>query len=323
MKSSNGAREIADRFALLRKEMDRYVIGHETVKYGLILGLISREHIYIEGPPGMAKTMLAEIVSAAANLKFYLYQFHRDTRLAELVGDVVIQREPDGEGGELIVQTIRRGGVLTAELCVLDDISRSPGEALNVLLRVLNERQFQREKIPLLTAIATSNPTVDDYYNEPLDPANLDRFTIQIRSAGLLQENQWEQVAELIDLYSTSRFSEEIRPEPILDREVFDNAYEVLHHVEVTDLVKRGLMDILSRFVNQFKLDQSNSLITDRSFLVKTIKILRANALLAGRMVVALEDLHSLTFLTTFRVPEEINRSMPELVNETIQRVAE
>ena len=323
MKSSNGAREIADRFALLRKEMDRYVIGHETVKYGLILGLISREHIYIEGPPGMAKTMLAEIVSAAANLKFYLYQFHRDTRLAELVGDVVIQREPDGNGGELIVQSIRRGGVLTAELCVLDDISRSPGEALNVLLRVLNERQFQREKIPLLTAIATSNPTVDDYYNEPLDPANLDRFTIQIRSAGLLQENQWDQVAELIDLYSTSRFSEEIRPEPILDRQVFDNAYEVLHQVEVTDLVKRGLMDILSRFVNQFKLDQSNSLITDRSFLVKTIKILRANALLAGRMVVGLEDLHSLTFLTTFRVPEEINRSMPELVNETIQRVAE
>jgi hypothetical protein len=38
---------------------------------------------------------------------------------------------------------------------------------------VLNERQFQTEKIPLLTAIATSNPTADDYYNEPLDPANL------------------------------------------------------------------------------------------------------------------------------------------------------
>ena len=310
-------------FQCIRGQLDKFIIGQADIKEALILALIAQEHIFLQGEPGCAKTLLAEVAGNAANLKFQYCQLHRDTRLSELVGDIVLERTPMPGGAEVISQKIQPGGLLTADVALLDDITRAPGEALSVLLRVLNERQFQREKIPLLTAIATSNPTVDDYYNEPLDPANLDRFTIQIRSAGLLQENQWEQVAELIDLYSTSRFSEEIRPEPILDREVFDNAYEVLHHVEVTDLVKRGLMDILSRFVNQFKLDQSNSLITDRSFLVKTIKILRANALLAGRMVVALEDLHSLTFLTTFRVPEEINRSMPELVNETIQRVAE
>ena len=283
--------------------------------------MMSREHIYIEGPPGMAKTMLAEIVSAASNLEFYLYQFHRDTRLAELVGDVVIQREPDGENGELIVQSIRKGGVLTAEICVLDDISRAPGEALNVLLRILNERQFQTEPIPLLTAIATSNPTVDDYYNEPLDPANLDRFTIQIRSTGLIQENQWDQVQQVIDLYSTSEFSDEVKPKATLNRKVFDDAYEVLHKVTVPDVVKRCLIDLLSRFVNQFKLDSSNSLITDRSFLVKTVKVLKANALLAGRVEVVPDDLNILSFMTTFRVPEEVDRSMPALVAETIQRV--
>ncbi|MEE8396967.1 MAG: MoxR family ATPase, partial [bacterium] len=284
MNSIAVASQIASRFSDLRKEMDRFVVGHDVVKKGLILGLISREHIYIEGPPGMAKTMLAEIVSEASNLEFYLYQFHRDTRLAELVGDVVIERQPRGDSGELIMQSIRKGGVLTAEICVLDDISRSPGEALNVLLRVLNERQFQQEPIPLLTAIATSNPTVDDYYNEPLDPANLDRFTIQMRAAGLIHENQWEQAQQVIDLYSTAEFSEEqIRPERILSREIFDQAYQLLHRVAVPDIVKRGLIDLLSRFVNQFKLDHTNSLITDRSFLVKTIKVLKARALLEGR----------------------------------------
>lgn len=315
--------QISGRFAELRQEMDRFVVGHDFVKTGLILGLVSREHIYIEGPPGMAKTMLAEIVAAASNLEFYLYQFHRDTRLAELVGDIVIQREPQGEGGELIVQSIRKGGVLTAELCVLDDISRSPGEALNVLLRILNERQFQQEPIPLLTAIATSNPTVDDYYNEPLDPANLDRFTIQMRSAGLIHENQWEQVQQVIDLYSTGEFNpDNIRPDPILERSVFDQAYNLLRQIAVPDAIKRGLIDLLSRFVNQFKLDQTNSLITDRSFLVKTIKVLKAQALLCGRIQVEPEDLKILTFMTTFRVPEEINRSMPALIAETIQRIA-
>ena len=61
------------------------------------------------------------------------------------------------------------------------------------------------ERIPLLTAIATGNPTKDDsYYNEPLDPANLDRFTIQMRTLGLLQRNHWEHAAQVIDLRQQS-----------------------------------------------------------------------------------------------------------------------
>ena len=153
-------------FEALKQEMDKHVVGHDDVKTALLLGIISREHIYIEGPPGTAKTMLSEIISAAAQLKFFFYQLHRDTRLSELVGDLAIVKEST-DSGELIKQHIVKGGILTSEICLLDDISRAPGESLNVLLRILNERKFFDEKIPLLTAIATSNPTADEYYNEP------------------------------------------------------------------------------------------------------------------------------------------------------------
>jgi MoxR-like ATPase len=323
LENEGGPRQIAASFRRLRQELDRYVIGHDNLKEALILGLIAREHIYIEGPPGIAKTMLAELVATATNLDFYFYQFHRDTRLAELVGDVVIQRERGSDNSELIVQSIRKGGVLTAELCVLDDISRSPGEALNVLLRILNERQYVHDPIPLLTAIATSNPTVDDYYNEPLDPANLDRFAIQLRSDGLIQENRWDQVKQVIDLYASAQFSEEIKTNAILNREIFDEAYETLHSVAVPEAIKRMLIDLLDRFVNQYKLDNSNSLITDRSFLVKGIKVLKAMALKDGRSHVEPRDLHGLAFMTTFRVPEDIHRNVAGLINESIRRVGE
>jgi hypothetical protein len=56
---------------------------------------------------------------------------------------------------------------------------------------------------PLLTAIATGNPT-GRVLQRALDPANLDRFTIQMRTLGLLQRNQWEQAAKVIDLYATT-----------------------------------------------------------------------------------------------------------------------
>lgn len=51
-------------------------------------------------------------------------------------------RKVSESGGEVIRQENRPGGIVTAELCVLDDISRAPGEALNILLRILNERKY-------------------------------------------------------------------------------------------------------------------------------------------------------------------------------------
>ena len=299
--------------------MDRYVVGHEQVKQALLLGLVAREHIYIEGPPGTAKTMLAEITAAAANVAFYFYQFHRDTRLAELVGDMRIAREQTADGAELISQSIVKGGILTAALCVLDDISRAPGEALNVLLRILNERQFQHEAIPLLCAIATSNPTTDDYYNEPLDPANLDRFTIQVSSQGLVYEQAWEEVRQVIDRYAGATLSEDITPAAILDRPQLDRGYDLLHRVLVPDPVKATLIRVLSRLVEHYKLDPSSALISDRSFLVKAVKLLKAGALLRGKTVVSLEDLSLLAYLTAFRLPPDIHRAMPQIVRESIE----
>ena len=61
-----------------------------AVKEGILLGLITREHVYLEGPPGVAKTFLAELAAHSLALSSYVYQFHRDTKLSELVGEAVV-----------------------------------------------------------------------------------------------------------------------------------------------------------------------------------------------------------------------------------------
>ncbi|MGQ4809639.1 ATPase RavA [Candidatus Entotheonellaceae bacterium PAL068K] len=302
----------------IRGTMDQYVVGHDDVKEAILLGLIAREHIYLEGPPGTAKTMLAELTSEAARLQFFFYQLHRDTRLAELVGDTVIFREQDDSGGEIIRQMNRKGGILTAEICILDDISRSPGEALNVLLRVLNERKFGGDSIPLLTAIATGNPTKDDYYNEPLDPANLDRFTIQMRTLGLLQRNSWQHAAQVIDLYADKALVPEITEKT--DRVVLDRAYTSLPHVDLSAAVKHLLLEFLNVLLNDYGLNDSNSLLTDRTFLVKAVKILKAKAILEGRDHCVPEDLFVLKYLTTFRIPEELHNRIEDIINELLRK---
>jgi MoxR-like ATPase len=297
--------------------MDNYVVGHDDVKEALLLGLIAREHIYLEGPPGTAKTMLAEITSEAAELEFFFYQLHRDTRLAELVGDTVIFREQE-EGGEVIRQMNRKGGILTSEICVLDDISRSPGEALNILLRVLNERKFGGDRIPLLTAIATGNPTKDDYYNEPLDPANLDRFTLQMKTLGLLQRNNWESAAKVIDLYASVNAGREIVDK--VDRSALDEANTAMPKVDLTAAVKQLLLEFLNVLQNDYGCDETNSLLTDRTFLVKAVKILKAKAVLEGRDHCVPEDLFVLKYLTTFRVPEEVHNRIEDIIRDLLQK---
>jgi MoxR-like ATPase len=302
----------------IRSTMDQYVVGHDDVKEALLLGLIAQEHIYLEGPPGTAKTMLAELTSEAADLQFFFYQLHRDTRLAELVGDTVIFREQDESGGEIIRQMNRKGGILTADICVLDDISRSPGEALNVLLRVLNERKFGGDTIPLLTAIATGNPTKDDYYNEPLDPANLDRFTLQMRTVGLLQQNAWEDAARVIDLYADKLLEPEATVK--VNRSVLAEAHELLPAVDLTEAVKQLLLEFLNVLLNDYGLNDTNSLLTDRTFLVKAVKILKAKAVLEGRDYCIPEDLFVLKYLTTFRIPEELHNRIEDIINDLLRK---
>ena len=197
---------------------------------------------------------------------------------------------------------IIKGGILTSEICLLDDISRAPGESLNVLLRILNERKYGDEEIPLLTAIATSNPTADEYYNEPLDPANLDRFVIQINSNGLSYSKEWDDVKKIVSLYSAKNDSNGHIEK--IGKDVLDESYEKLENVIVSSEVQEGLVSFISWLIDDQRLNESNSVISDRTFLVKSIKIIKANAVLDGRSEANLEDLKALKYILAFRVPE-------------------
>ncbi len=323
MSGGMGGSELAP----LRALLDRHVVGHDQAKAALLLGLVCREHVYLEGPAGSAKTRMAEIAARGSELDFFFYQMHRDTRLAELVGDVVLERRPLQAGpgdpearGERIHQKIEPGGLLLAQVCVLDDISRAPGEALNVLLRILNERKFGDAPIPLLSAIATSNPMRDEYYNEPLDPANLDRFGLQLSVEGLVGSGEHELARSLLDRFVDGEVEEQPLLEPVCDRGLFDRLFARLGKVPVPEPVRQALLQFLQTLVRDYDCNETNALLTDRSFLVKSVKLFRGSALMAGREAVAAEDLDVLRWMTTFRVPEEVHARVPEILERVKEK---
>lgn len=317
----------------VRQALDRRIIGHDDGKEAVLLALVAQEHVYIEGPPGVAKTMLAETTAEATGLSFFFYQMHRDTKLHELIGDAIIVKEPHAGGGELVRSLTRPGGILTAELCVLDDISRAPGEALNVLLRLLNERQYcgpssggQSWSLPLRTAIATSNPSDPSsrYYTEPLDPANLDRFALQLRTDGAISGGRWDEAARIIDLFcEVARPNDQEEVQPMMHGEAraeLDAAAEAHRRVRVPPRIRRLLLELLQSLTQKHGVNQKNSLLTDRTFLVKALRVVRASAVLAGREECVPDDLRVIRFLTTFRVPEPVHRGIDDMISKVITR---
>lgn len=305
---------VARALAPLRELLDAHVIGHDVAKRALLLALACGEHIYLEGPPGSAKTRMAEILARGSRLDFFAYQLHRDTRLHELAGDVVLVRRPLPDGGEQIQQRIDPGGILTAEVCLLDDISRAPGEALNVLLRVLNERRFGDRRLPLRCAIATGNPTDDAYANEPLDPAQLDRFALQLRVEGLLGSGDLAGARALLERFARIDPQDPAALPAVLERARFAEIDAAIAAVPVPAAVREALLGTLRALVEEHGCSEHNSLLTDRTFLVKALHLLRGRAALAGRASAALDDLDVLGWMTTFRVPAEVHEKVPDLV---------
>lgn len=299
----------------MRTQMDHYVTGQDQAKQTLLLALVAQEHAYLEGDPGTAKTLLAEILSHSLSLRGHFCQMHRDTSVADLVGDTVLQRTPLGtSGGEWIRQSLRPGKLLQAELAVLDDITRAPGEALNVLLRILNEREFQCWSLPLISAVATTNPTESGYHNEALDPAALDRFALHARMENLLREGSWAEAEEVITRHRGMPPEFGFRPHAdanaVCDWSVQANAVCLPH------AVRAAYVRVLKALVNHHGCTPENSLLTDRTMLVKAPRLIQTHALLKGREEASLADLHVLQYMLRFRVPEEVYEALERIIEE-------
>ncbi|MDH4121504.1 MAG: AAA family ATPase [Deltaproteobacteria bacterium] len=327
--------ELLARLNQARAWLDSRVMGQAAMKEALWLAVAAGEHVYLEGLPGTAKTYLAESAALALGLPLFFHPFHRDTRLADLVGDPVIRREKSAKG-EVVAQGLRRGGLLTARLAVLDDITRAPGEALNVLLRLLNERQYGGERLPLVTALATSNPPSEHFPVEALDPAHMDRFLLQVRVTGAVVSNRWEEAGAVMARHgmgwqgageqgmngqginrqgTDGNHTADAPPQPLGEAGVAAIGRAVAQ-VEIPPLVRRAYLAMLRRLLADHACTSENSLLTDRTFLAKVPRLIQAAAFLRGSAKAHPADLAVLNHVLTFRVPPPVAELFREMTEE-------
>ncbi|MEP6760215.1 MAG: MoxR family ATPase [Sporichthyaceae bacterium] len=170
---SDAARES---LRLLRTEVAKAVVGQDAAVTGLVIALLCRGHVLLEGVPGVAKTLLVRTLSAALSLDTKRVQFTPDLMPGDVTGSLVY----DARSGQF---SFRSGPVFT-NLLLADEINRTPPKTQAALLESMEERQVSVEGEPRplpdpFIVIATQNP-VEYEGTYPLPEAQLDRFLLKL-----------------------------------------------------------------------------------------------------------------------------------------------
>jgi MoxR-like ATPase len=161
----------------LLNETSKVIVGQKYMLERLIIGLLAKGHILLEGMPGLAKTLAINTLSRAIEAKFQRIQFTPDLLPADIVGTMIY----NPSSGKF---QVRRGPIFS-NFILADEINRAPAKVQSALLEAMQERQVTigDETYPLeepFLVLATQNP-IEQEGTYPLPEAQSDRFMLKAK----------------------------------------------------------------------------------------------------------------------------------------------
>ena len=219
---------------MLNAELGKVIIGQKYMLERLLLGLLSKGHILLEGVPGLAKTLAIKTLSQAVQADFARIQFTPDLLPADLIGTLIYnQKEHEF--------TVKKGPVFS-NFILADEINRAPGKVQSALLQAMQERQitigdstFSLEE-PFLV-MATQNP-LEQEGTYPLPEAQLDRFMLKV----IISYPEFEDERHIMRMNINQSFG---KVTPVLRKESLLRAREVVRQVYMDEKIERYILDIV------------------------------------------------------------------------------
>ena len=273
--------------ARLRTEIARVVVGQQPIIDRLVIALLVRGHVLIEGMPGLAKTLLVKTLAAAIHGSFKRVQFTPDLLPADITGTLIF--DPAGRSFN------PRVGPIFANLVLADEINRAPAKVQSALLEAMQERQVTigDTTYPLadpFLVLATQNP-LEQEGTYQLPEAQLDRFMLKLRVGYPSKAEE----RKILDLMATS--APNLKVLTVTEPADIIRSREIVNAIYVDDRVKDYIVDVVfaTRDPASYKLKLDGMIrygASPRATIALTLAA-RARAFMAGRGYVTPQDVKS------------------------------
>ncbi|MBX3024276.1 AAA family ATPase [bacterium] len=258
-----------DTLRTIRDELSQLFLERSEVIDGALTALLSRQHVLLIGPPGSAKSMLAdELCRRLEGAAYFQWLLTKFTTPEELFGAVSLSALERDE-----YRRVTTGKLPEAHIAFLDEVFKASSSILNAILTLLNERRFHNgravESVPLITLFGASNELPEDDELQALYDRFLLRFVV-----GYIDED--------------FRFLKMLQARPAAARTTLslaalEAAQAEVAAVAVSDGVYRALVDL------RRELAKAQLVVSDRRYR-QALDVLRAHAYLDGRDVVGDDD---------------------------------
>ena len=216
-------------------ETAKVIVGQNRMMERLLLGLLTKGHVLLEGLPGLAKTLAIKTLASAIDAKFSRIQFTPDLLPADIIGTLIYNPNE-------AKFNVRKGPIF-ANFILADEINRAPAKVQSALLEAMQERQVtigdQSYKLeePFLV-LATQNP-IEQEGTYPLPEAQVDRFMLKVNIDYPTKEEEREIIRRNLNSEQFGNIETKVTPAEVI------SARKTVRKVYMDDKIEQYILDMV------------------------------------------------------------------------------
>ena len=269
----------------LKKEIEKKIIGQEDMVRKILIGILTGNHILLEGLPGLAKSLTVNTLAQTLGLKFARIQFTPDLLPSDIIG-TEIYNEKTGD-------FYTKKGPIFANIVLADEINRAPAKVQSALLEAMQEKQITiaSETFKLdrpFIVLATQNPIEQDG-TYPLPEAQQDRFLMKVK----IEYPTKAEEKDMLKLLTSVTDFDSIEINEILNKDKIEKIKQIIREIHIDEKLMDYILDIV------FKTRETNNYIacgaSPRASIALVVSA-KANAFLEGRDYVIPQDIKRVIF---------------------------